>query len=124
MRISGYSWAGVRTENFPSTVRFFSETLGLPLVLRDDARDFALFRLPSGQKFEVFGPNDDWHKFMVCPVLGFEVADVREARQELEAMGVQFVTEVVEWSDGGAWSYFRGPDGHLYEIQQQGQDGT
>ena len=54
---------------------------------------------------------------MACPVLGFEVADVPEAREELKAMGVEFVTEVREQS-GAKWCYFRGPDGHLYEIWQ------
>lgn len=117
MRISTYSWAGVRTEHFESAVSFFEEVLGLPLVQREDDSDFAMFRLSSGQIFEIFGPKDDQHGFMACPVLGFEVADVPEAREELKAMGVEFVTEIREQS-GAKWCYFRGPDGHLYEIWQ------
>ena len=54
MKISAYSWAGVRTLDFDSTVRFFAEVLGISLSHRDDATDFALFKLPSGQIFEIF----------------------------------------------------------------------
>jgi catechol 2,3-dioxygenase-like lactoylglutathione lyase family enzyme len=120
MRITGYTWAGVRVDDFGTAVRFFADVLGLPLEQRDDEGDFAAFRLPSGQTFEVFGPRDAQHGFMTCPVLGFEVEDVRAARVELEARGVQFVTDVMDWSGGIASSYFRGPDGHLFEIWQRG----
>jgi hypothetical protein len=51
------------------------------------------------------------------PVLGFQVEDVRTARKELESQGVKFVTEV-DGNESEAWTYFRGPDGYLYEIWQ------
>lgn len=118
MRVSAYSWAGVRTQDLDSAVRFFSEVLGLPMALRDDTREVAVFHLSSGQEFEVFGPRCEWYQFHTCPVIGFEVEDVHAARKELEAKGVEFVSEVAEYENGAAWSYFRGPDGHLYEIQR------
>jgi hypothetical protein len=53
------------------------------------------------------------------PVVGFEVADVWAARQALERRGVQFVTDVEGTNDDGAsWTYFRGPDGQVYELQR------
>ena len=116
MHISAYSWAGIRTADFAATVRFLAEVLGLPLTLRDDDSAIAMFCLPSGQLFEIFGPKADELQTIGCPVLGFEVEDVRAARQELELQGVEFVTEVFEMADGAAWTYFRGPDGHLYEL--------
>jgi catechol 2,3-dioxygenase-like lactoylglutathione lyase family enzyme len=118
MHVSGYSWAGVRTEDFAAALQFFGDVLGLPLADRDDSKDFAQFRLPSGQLFEIFGPRDGWHKFLQSPVLGFEVESVRSARREMEAAGVEFVTEVRDWAGGQASSYFRGPDGHIYELWQ------
>ncbi len=118
MRIAGFSWAGVRTDDFAGTVRFFADVLGLPLVYREDDRAVALFQLPSGQIFEVFGPQNQWYDLHARPVLGFEVTDVHTVRQELEAQGVEFVTEVTESPDGAAWTYFRGPDGNLYELQR------
>ena len=122
MRISAYSWAGVPTADFAAAMRFFGEVLGLPLAGRDEARDFAVFRLPSGQLLEVFGPREAWHRFLTGPVLGFEVEDVRAARRDLEVQGVEFVTDVMDWGGGAASTYFRGPDGHLYELWRPGAD--
>ena len=47
-----------------------------------------------------------------CPVLAFQVEDVRAARKELESRGVEFVTDV-DGNESEAWAYFRGPDGYL-----------
>ena len=123
MRIAGYSWVGIRTEDFESTVTFLADILGLPLTWRAPDGEIAHFRLPSGQLFEVFGPNDAGIQTTTCPVVGFEVADVWTARQALEARGVQFVTDVLGTNDDGAsWTYFRGPDGQLYELQRPDKD--
>ena len=120
LQVLGYSWLGVRTDNFDAAVRFFAATLDLPLATRDEDRDFALFRLPSGQLVEIFGPRDAWHDFMTAPVAGFEVADVRAARAELATRGVPFATPVRDWGGGAASTYFRDPDGHLFELWQRG----
>ena len=49
--------------------------------------------------------------------LGFQVDDVGAAQSELEPTGVEFVTDV--WGDESeAWTYFRGPDSHVYELWQ------
>lgn len=52
-----------------------------------------------------------------CPVLAFQVEDVRAARKELESRGPEFVTDV-EGNESEVWAYFRGPDGYLYELWQ------
>ena len=100
MRVLGYSWVGIVTGDFEGTLRFFTEKLGLPLVRREDDAGFAHLRLPSGQLFEVFGPNSDSAHVHgdSCPVVGFEVE---------------------ETGAGDSWVYFRGPDGQLYELQRQ-----
>ena len=116
MQISGYSWAGVRTHDFEETISFFTEVLELPLARTDD--DTAVFRMASGQVFEVFGPNSRWYEFHACPVMEFQVEDVRAARKELETAGVEFVDEVTEQENGAQWTCFRGPDGYLYELQR------
>jgi catechol 2,3-dioxygenase-like lactoylglutathione lyase family enzyme len=121
-RILGYSWAGIRTEDFEGTIRFFTEKLGMPLTWRAQDTDIAHLRLPSGQLFEVFGPNSDYYGVhgTTCPVVGFEVEDVEAAREELAQRGVEFVTEVDDQGseEGASWVYFRGPDGQLYELQR------
>ena len=48
------------------------------------------------------------------------VDDIRAAREELLAHGVEAVTDVKEASDGTArWAYFRDPEGNVFEITQR-----
>ena len=51
------------------------------------------------------------------PNLG-DVEDIGQARADLEAKGVEFVTPIDRGPNGDAWCYFAGPDGFLYEIWQ------
>ena len=51
------------------------------------------------------------------PSSGLSSEDVRSARKELESRRVEFVTDV-EGNESEAWTYFRGPDGYLYELWQ------
>ena len=115
MRLLGYTWAGVRTADMKSAARFFGETLGLPASYQ--AQGVVQFELSSGQLFEVFDAASKYYQLHACPVLGFQVENVREARKELESKGIEFVTEVYG-NDVEAWVYFRGPDGFLYELWQ------
>jgi catechol 2,3-dioxygenase-like lactoylglutathione lyase family enzyme len=118
MRVLGYTWAGVRTADLKSSARFFADILGFSLMHEGD--DLAQFEMPSGQLFEVFGPKNRYYSLHSCPVLAFQVEDVRAARSELETRGVEFVTEIAG-SGSEAWTYFRGPDGYLYELWQTGR---
>jgi len=115
MRILGYTWAGVRTANLKSTSQFFSDVLGLPLA--HEGKGFIQFELPSGQLFELFDSASRYYQLHACPVLAFQVEDVRAAKKELQERGVEFVTPI-EGDESEAWTYFRGPDGHLYELWQ------
>jgi catechol 2,3-dioxygenase-like lactoylglutathione lyase family enzyme len=90
MKARGLVWLGTRTRNFDDTVRFFGDTLCLRTVHEEP--DFAVFRLPNGDKVEVFGPGDEEHEhFDKGPVAGFLVDDVREACADLEAAGIAFI---------------------------------
>lgn len=115
MRVLGYTWAGVRTGDLNSSSRFFSDILGLRRV--HDGKGLVQFELPSGQLFEVFGSESRYYQFHTCPVVGFQVEDVRAAKQEMESKGIEFMSDVFG-VDKEAWAYFRGPDGYLYEIWQ------
>jgi catechol 2,3-dioxygenase-like lactoylglutathione lyase family enzyme len=114
VRVLGYTWAGVRTNDLNSSSRFFSDILGLQRV--HDGKGLVKFELPSGQLFEVFSTESRYYKFHNC-VVGFQVEDVRAAKQELESNGIEFMSDVFG-EDKEAWAYFRGPDGYLYEIWQ------
>jgi catechol 2,3-dioxygenase-like lactoylglutathione lyase family enzyme len=115
MRVLGYTWAGVRTTDLESATRFFAEVLGLSIT--HEGEELVQFEMPSGQLFEVFGRKNRYYQLHTCPVLAFQVENVRAARKEIESRGVEFVTDV-DGNESEAWTYFRGPDGYLYELWQ------
>jgi catechol 2,3-dioxygenase-like lactoylglutathione lyase family enzyme len=115
MRVLGYTWAGVRTADLKSAARFFADTLGFSVIHKGEG--LVQFELPSGQLFEVFGSKSRYYQLHACPVLAFQVVEVRAARKELQSRGVEFVTDV-DGNESEAWTYFHGPDGYLYELWQ------
>lgn len=115
MRVLGYTWAGVRTADVKSTARFFADVLGFRVIHKGEG--LVQFEMPSGQLFEVFDSRSRYYRLHACPVLAFQVEDVRAARKELESRGVEFVTDV-DGNESEAWTYLRGPDGYLYELWQ------
>jgi catechol 2,3-dioxygenase-like lactoylglutathione lyase family enzyme len=115
MRVLGYTWAGVRAADLKSAARFFADALGFSALHESD--ELIQFEMPSGQLFEVFAPQSLYYHLHACPVLAFQVEDVREAKKDLESRGVEFVTDV-RGGEAEAWVYFRGPDGYLYELWQ------
>ena len=88
MEVLSISWAGVRTQNFGATVRYFVENMSLPLTLRDDEAEVAHFRCASGDLFEIFGPNNPNARQHACPVFAFQVVDIGVARREMERRGL------------------------------------
>jgi catechol 2,3-dioxygenase-like lactoylglutathione lyase family enzyme len=114
MKVKGVVWVGTATDSYDETVRFFEETLGLsPFHQRED---LSILRLDSGEWVEIFGPRDPhFGEFNRGPVVEFMVDDLDEARAELEAKGVEFLTENHGWGDY-SWTHFHGPDGNIYGI--------
>lgn len=55
MRAKGIVWVGSRTEHLDEMVAFQRDRLGL--VIHQEQPGFAELRLPNGDKFEVFGPD-------------------------------------------------------------------
>lgn len=83
MRVLGYTWSGVRTADLQSAARFFGDVLGLSRV--HEGKGMVQFEMPSGQLFEVFGSESRYYPLHACPVLAFQVEDVRTGRKELES---------------------------------------
>ena len=119
--IVGFSWAGVVFADFDGAVQFFQDVMAMPLDRRDDVKQVAQFWLPKRHLFEVFGPNNRWADLMPHPTIAFEIDDVRAVREELEGQEVEFITEVEVTSANEAFTYFRGPDGLIFEIWQLGE---
>lgn len=116
MNVIAIAWVGTRTDQFDAMVSFYERVLGLHRSGED--RDFATYRLPSGDVAELFGPSDSDHDhFTTGPVVGFLVDDLHEAMEQLETAGVELVgTPVIDEASGSGWAHFRAPDGNIYEI--------
>ena len=114
MQIHGLVWAGVRTDRFDDTVRFFRDVLGAPLDVVGP--DFAWSKFPNTSQLEIFGPRDrDHDHFTTGPVPEFLVDDVYAAAGELEAAGVELLGPPRS-SEDAAWVHFRAPDGNVYGL--------
>ena len=113
MRVLSLVWVGTRTTEYPATLAFFRDVLGLGVSSSET--DFAVLDVPDGATVEVFGPASDYNRHLTHPVAGFLVADLDEAVEELRAAGVEFVLPV---QHGGtrSWMHFRAPDGFVYEL--------
>ena len=110
----GLVWAGLRTDRFEETVRFFRDVLGLPVDV--PRPDFAIARMPNSSMLEIFGPGDDEHDhFATGPVPEFLVDDLDAAAEELRAAGVEVWGPYRE-QDYGGWLHFRAPDGTVWGV--------
>ena len=69
MKVKGVGWLGSPTARYAEMRRFAVNVLGL--TPRIDQEDFAVFDLPDGDVFEVFGPKAiaQDHEFMRAPPL-------------------------------------------------------
>ena len=114
MKVKGYAWAGLATDDFDRTFRFFTEVLGLPVEVK--LEDLAILTVGPGQQLEIFGGDQPGKRLTRNPVIAFEVDDMEAARSELLAAGIELIGEVGE-ANGFAWQYFRSPDGHIFEIK-------
>lgn len=115
--VTGYSWAGIRAENFEETVRFFEQLFGFSSDVTGE--NIAIFKLPSGQKFEISGPDSSWAALHERPVIAFDVEDIYATKQDLEDRGVTFLTEIERNGAGSAFCYFIGPDDLVYSLSQK-----
>ena len=115
MKAKGLNWLGTRTDRYEETIAFLQEVLGLEV--RHKGEDFAILELEDGTHVEVFGPGEKEHPFMTTgPVVGFKVDDVRAARKEMEAVGIEFLDAEVQTFKDSSWTHFRAPDGNVYQI--------
>jgi hypothetical protein len=119
--VQGIGWVGTRTPYFDDTVTFFRDVLKLPLTIQSS--QFAEFTLTGGERLGIFGSKLPETAFMKGPMMEFVVADVEEARSQLEGAGVQFIGDIHGNANTGiAWTEFWGPDGHPYGLTSSAQE--
>jgi catechol 2,3-dioxygenase-like lactoylglutathione lyase family enzyme len=113
MQVLSLVWVGTRTTEYPATVAFFKDVLGLPLSASES--DFAVLDLPDGGTVEVFGPASEYNQHLTHPVAGFRVSDLENAAAELGAADIEIVLPP-QRGGSRSWLHFRAPDGFLYEL--------
>jgi hypothetical protein len=114
MKIKGIVWLGTRTEHFEQMTDFCRTMLGLSQKSFEPG--FAVFEMPNGDLFEVFGHQQAMNTFMTHPVAGFLVDDIIAARAEMEEKGIEFIGPIYEDTPDYKWTHFRAPDGFVYEL--------
>lgn len=114
MRVKGFSWVGVGTDNYAKTLHFFTEVLGLEI--ETEAERQAILRVAPGQQLEIFGREGRGKTLNAVPTIAFEVDDVPAAAAELQAGGAELLGEIGSWN-GHEWLYFKTPDGHIFEVK-------
>jgi catechol 2,3-dioxygenase-like lactoylglutathione lyase family enzyme len=119
----GINWAISCTSQFEQTVAFFRDILGLTLtaegapVTDTQFTRYAQFTLPIGGVLEIVEPSAAVQQLYTAPIVSFTVDDLTQARAELERCQIVFVAPIFRTDDGWGWTYFRAPDGAIYQLQ-------
>ena len=111
-----YSWAAIVVQDFAAAVRFFSETMELPLAQLEDSKTSAQFWLPKGHHLQIIGPDHPWSAFLKGITIGFEVEDIQQAQQELKQNGVEFFDTGEANSQDHPYAFFYGPENSTYAL--------
>lgn len=77
MKLAARTTAGIRISQFSNAVAFLTDILNLEMMLCDEEKEFAQFKLPSGHTMEIFGSKNLWHPFTTTPDWELIVADIR-----------------------------------------------
>jgi catechol 2,3-dioxygenase-like lactoylglutathione lyase family enzyme len=116
----GIRWLGVRADRYDEMVGFLRDVLGLDVGFAEEGT--TELSLPDGNRVQVFAPGHRYHRLIgeqaSGPVPLFEVDDLDEARQTLEAAGIELLG-AVEQDAAWEWLNFRAPDGNVYELARR-----
>jgi predicted enzyme related to lactoylglutathione lyase len=119
----GINWVITCTDNFEQTVAFFRDVMGLAItaegvpVTDTQFTRYAQITLPTSGVLEIVEPAMEVRQLYTAPIVSFTVDDIGQARRELEEQQVVFVAPIFRTNDGWGWTYFRAPDGNVYQLQ-------
>ena len=118
MELGWPTWIGVVVEDIEEQRRFYRDTLGFRETAASEG--WVHLEVPGGGLFELIrrdpSPQYESTRYQV----GFTVADIRAARDELVRRGVTPLSEIEGDEAGSAnlWCYFRDPEGNVFEVTQ------
>ena len=119
MKYQGFIWTGVMVENLETSITFYRDVLGLPLLGKGDdwahldASNGALLELISGGRASQEPKTPDQQSI----ILGLRVDDLDGVVEELKQKGVHFIDEIGEF-EGTRWVRFSDPEGNQFEIKE------
>jgi predicted enzyme related to lactoylglutathione lyase len=113
------TWIGVVAEDLEAQRRFYREVMGFQEVNATD--EYAEFDMDGNRKFELLAKDPENPAYAQRRYqVGFDVDDIRSAREELIRRGVEPVGEIEGGQEAGSyWAYFRDPEGNVFEITQR-----
>jgi catechol 2,3-dioxygenase-like lactoylglutathione lyase family enzyme len=116
MDVQEVDFVSVLTQDIARAKQFYAETLGLPIETEgENDMEFTLGQVT----LDVFNPSSVGQEFAPSPAgIAIRVADVAEARTELERKGVQFDGDIV---DTGVchFAFFKDPDGNQLMLHRR-----
>jgi catechol 2,3-dioxygenase-like lactoylglutathione lyase family enzyme len=116
MDVEQVDFVSVLTQDIARAKQFYGETLGLPIETEgENDMEFTLGQVT----LDVFNPSSVGQEFAPSPAgIAIRVADVAEARTELERKGVQFDGDIV---DTGVchFAFFKDPDGNQLMLHRR-----
>jgi catechol 2,3-dioxygenase-like lactoylglutathione lyase family enzyme len=124
MRITeGINWILAPTKSFQQSVAFFRDVMGMAVteegvpVTDTQFSRYAQIKMPNGVVLEIVEPKQAVAHLYQAPIVSITVDDVAQARRELESRQIEFATPIFDTKQGWGWTYFRAPDGTVYQLQ-------
>jgi predicted enzyme related to lactoylglutathione lyase len=117
MKLRWPIWIGVVADDREGQRHFYRDVLGLKEL--EAGEGWVQFDL-DGRMVELLGRSDDPQYEEPRVQVGFEVADIQEAANELVERGVERISEIEGGPESGQyWCYFRDPEGNVFEVAQR-----
>ena len=111
LKIKGVGTVEVPVKDRAASVAFFQRYLDLTIQELPGEQPFTLFRLESGNVFEVIDADKARAPY---PIVAFEVDDIEASRRVVSERGIG-VSDLCS-APAAQWFYLDGPDGVTYEI--------
>ena len=100
-------------------IRFYSETLGMPVAFRSDELGWAQMATGEGQLgLERVDPSDQEGQALIGRFVGvsLQVSDILMTYQTLAERGVEFLAPPEKQPWGGMLAHLRDPDGNILTL--------
>jgi catechol 2,3-dioxygenase-like lactoylglutathione lyase family enzyme len=116
--ITGVDFVAIPARDFDASVRFYGDVLGLPLVKRWGNQAGAEFQA-GNLTLALMEPTAFGQEFKPHAMpIALQVDDVPAARRELEARGVQFVSDLID-SGECHQAIFHDPAGNALDLHHR-----